>query len=132
MKKSSILLIPIVFFLLFVTSCKEETLETTITIEEPMDGETIQMADCGNVHIHIDFMSTDELHEVKVELHPEGNSSELIIDFEQHSHDKEYTFEQEVSLCSYASGTVFHLHAEAYLDHDGNETVTKEVEFTLQ
>jgi len=117
---------------LFITSCTdhEEDNEVTITIEEPTDGEVA--ADCAEVHIHIDFDATEENHEIEVVLHPEGDTSDKIIDYSEHSHDMELHFEQEVDLCSYPAGTCFHLEVTACEDHDCEETATAEVEFCIQ
>ena len=106
--------------------------QITITIEEPMDGENIAMADCAEVHVHIDFVASEENHEIEVVLHPEGDVDDKIIDYDEHDHDKEITFEQEVDLCSYAAGTCFHLEVAACVDHDCAEKETAEVEFCLQ
>ena len=126
---------------LFVTSCNEDdemmddeqpTNMITITIEEPVNDETIPFADCANVHIHVDFAASIENHEVEVVLHPEGNVDEKIIDFDKHDHDKEITFEQEVDLCSYGAGACFHLEVEACIDHDCAQKETADVEFCLE
>ncbi len=124
-------LLCIAFFGLFVASCNNnaEDNEITITIDEPIDGETI--ADCSDVHIHIDFVATDENHEIEVVLHPEGDVDDKIIDYDEHDHDKEITFEQEVDLCSYGAGTCFHLEVRACEDHDCDEVATAEVEFCI-
>ena len=119
---------------LFITSCNDDDDDhdnkITITIEEPLDGSTI--TDCSEVHIHIEFEASDENHEVEVVLHPEGDVSDKIIDYSEHDHDKEIEFEQEVDLCSYASGTCFHLEVEACVDHDCEEKATAEAEFCLE
>ncbi|MFK7810053.1 MAG: hypothetical protein AB8F74_19765 [Saprospiraceae bacterium] len=104
----------------------------TITIEEPVNDETIAMADCAEVHIHIDFEASDENHEVEVVLHPEGDVNDKIIDYDEHGHDQKITFEQEVDLCSYPAGTCFHLEVSACVDHDCEEKSTAEAEFCLQ
>ncbi len=102
----------------------------TITIEEPLNEEVI--TDCAEVHVHIDFVATDENHEVKVVLHPEGDVNDKIIDYDEHAHDQTITFEQEVNLCDYPAGTCFHLEVEACVDHDCEEKETAEAEFCLQ
>ena len=126
-----------VLLVTFVTSCSDDDEEptnnvVTITIDEPLPNETIAMADCGDVHIHIDIVATDENHEIEVILHPEGDVSDKIIDYDQHDHDKEIEFFQSVDLCSYAAGTCFHLEVEACVDHDCAEKATADVEFCLQ
>lgn len=106
--------------------------QITITIEEPIDGENIAMASCADVHVHVDFSASVENHEVEIILHPEGDVNDKIIDYDEHAHDKEITFEQEVDLCSYGAGTCFHLEVFACVDHDCAEKASAEVEFCLQ
>lgn len=108
----------------------EEKNVVTITIEEPHNDETI--TDCSEVHVHVDIEATDENHEIEIVLHPEGDVSDKIIDYDEHNHDKKITFEQEVDLCSYPAGTCFHLEVEACVDHDCSEKSTSDVEFCLQ
>lgn len=120
---------------LLVTSCGDDdddemTNQITITIEEPLNGETI--TECSDVHVHIDFVATVENHEVEVVLHPEGDVNDKIIEYDKHDHDQTITFEQEVDLCSYAAGTCFHLEVKACVDHDCAESTTADVEFCLQ
>ena len=117
---------------LFITSCGDDdpTNEITITIEEPTDGATI--TDCAEVHVHVDITASEENHEVEIILHPEGDTSDKIIDYDAHEHDKVIPFEQEVDLCSYAAGTCFHLEVSACIDHDCAEKATAEAEFCLQ
>ncbi len=119
-----------------VTSCgdDEDVEMNTITInfEEPMDGESIAMADCGDVHIHIDIVASDENHEVEIVLHPEGDLDTKIIEYDEHDHDQTITFEQDVDLCSFPAGTCFHLEVEACVDHDCEVKERADVEFCLQ
>lgn len=130
-----------VAFGLVVTGCSKDDDDdhdhegenkVTITIEEPANDETIAMADCAEVHVHVDIEATDENHEVEIVLHPEGDTSDKIIDFDKHKHDKKITFEQEVNLCSYPAGTCFHLEVVACVDHDCDEKATADAEFCLQ
>ena len=122
----------------FLNSCKkdedppEPVNMITITIEEPHADENIDMADCADVHVHVDIVATDENHEVEIVLHPEGDVNDKIIDFDKHEHDKVITFEQEVDLCSYGAGACFHLEVEACIDHDCEEKERADVEFCLQ
>lgn len=127
-----------VSFVLAISGCgkddqnPEPENKITITIEEPTDGETIAMADCASVHIHVDFVASAENHEVEIILHPEGDVNDKIIDFDKHDHDKEITFEQEVDLCSYGAGACFHLEVAACVDHECTEKTTADAEFCLQ
>lgn len=118
---------------LLLTGCKkdeEPVNEIRITIEEPVNGETI--TDCADVHIHIDIDATIENHEVEVILHPEGDVDTKILDIDMHAHDKEVHIEQEVDLCSYPAGTCFHLEVAACVDHDCETKETADAEFCLQ
>lgn len=110
----------------------EPTNTITITIDEPMDGEKIPVANCSDVHVHVDIVASIENHEVEIVLHPEGDVDTKIIDFDMHEHDKEITFTQDVDLCSYAAGDCFHLEVEACIDHDCEEKATADVEFCLE
>ena len=134
MKNSKLLfLLTVVSLTLFLGGCKDEEVlvnQIVITIEEPIDGETI--ADCADVHVHVDFVASIENHEVEIVLHPEGDVNDKIIDFDQHQHDQIITFEEEVDLCSYGAGACFHLEVEACVDHDCAEKVFAEAEFCLQ
>ena len=122
--------------ILTINSCKKDDDEApagntiTITIQEPIDGETL--VDCSDVHIHVEVIASEENHEVEIVLHPEGDTNDKIIDFDKHDHDRLITFEQGVDLCSYGSGACFHLEVEACIDHDCAERETAEVEFCLQ
>ncbi len=119
---------------LFIASCDDDEGDAsnviTITIEEPLNDEII--TDCGEVHVHVDIEASIENHEVEIILHPEGDVSDKIIDFDRHEHDQVITFEDEVDLCSYPAGTCFHLEVEACVDHDCMEKATADAEFCLQ
>ncbi len=104
--------------------------EITIRILEPADGEVV--ADASDVHIHIEIEASDENHEVEIVLHPDEDVNDKIIDFDKHEHDKVITFEQDVDLSGYPSGTGFHLEVEACKDHDCEEKEFGEVEFSIQ
>ncbi len=110
---------------------EDTTNKITIVIEEPINDETIARADCGEVHVHVDFAASVENHEVEIILHPEGDTSNKIIDYDEHDHDKEITFEQEVSLCDFDPGTCFHLEVFACVDHDCTEKASAEAEFCI-
>lgn len=122
------------FTLFAISACEKDdedpSNKVTITIEEPTNDAVI--SDCSDVHIHVDFSATMENHEVEVVLHPEGDTGNKIIDYGEHDHDKEITFEQEVDLCSFPAGTCFHLEVSACTDHDCAEKETADAEFCLQ
>ncbi len=119
---------------LFFTACDKDPVENTITItiEEPVDGENFNSANCSEIHVHVDVEASDENHGVEIILHPEGDVDDKIIDYDMHSHDKVITFEQEVDLCSYASGTCFHLEVFACKDHDCATRESADVEFCIE
>ncbi|MEM7106290.1 MAG: hypothetical protein AAF502_24385 [Bacteroidota bacterium] len=127
-------LFALVSLVLFATGCKEDAVvnQIVITIEEPVDGEAIAIADCADVHVHVDFVASVENHEVEIILHPEGDVNDRIIDYDEHMHDQVIVFEQEVDLCSYGAGACFHLEVVACVDHDCTERATAEAEFCLQ
>ena len=104
--------------------------EITINILKPTTGEVL--TDATNVHIHIEIEATDENHEAEIILHPDGDVSDLILDYDEHSHDKVIRFEQDLDLSSYPSGTTFHLEVEACVDHDCEEKERADVEFSIQ
>lgn len=104
--------------------------EITINILEPADGETI--SDCADVHIHIEVTASMENHEIEVELHPEDDVDDKIIAYDEHNHDEVIDWEQDVNLCSYASGTCFHLEVAACKDHDCEEKERADAEFCLE
>lgn len=138
MKKNNLIyLFTLLIVGIFFTSCSDDddhdddhNNEITITIEEPLNGETI--TDCANVHIHIDIEASDENHEVEIILHPEGDINDIILDFDLHDHDQVITFDQVIDLCSYPAGTCFHLEVEACVDHDCEEKSRADLEFCLQ
>jgi len=135
--KSFYLLTFLFIGLVIIPSCKDDDGDSennmiTITIDEPMNEESIAMANCGDVHIHIDIEASVENHEIEIILHPEGDVNDKIIDKDMHDHDKVINFEQEVDLCSYAAGTCFHLEVAACIDHDCETKERADVEFCLQ
>ena len=103
----------------------------TITFDEPMNDEVIPLANADDVHIHIEFVSDEEVHDIEIELHPEGDESDMIIAHDHHAHAMNYTFMQDVDLSSYPAGTEFHLGAKAYTDHDGTEFESADIHFEL-
>lgn len=127
--------LPILAFVLIFSSCKDDEDPVnviTITIEEPVDGETIAIANCADVHVHIDIAASIENHEVEIILHPEEDVNDKIIDYDAHEHDSPIEFEQEIDLCSYPSGTCFHLEVFACVDHDCAERTFGEAEFCIE
>ena len=119
---------------LVITSCGDDDEHgentVTITINAPLNGAVI--SECSNVSIQVDFVATDENHETEIILHPVEDASDKIIDYDGHDHDKEFTFTQDIDLCSYVAGTCFRLAVDACVDHDCEEKVAAEAEFCLQ
>ena len=101
----------------------------TINILEPGNDETV--ADASDVHIHIEVEATDEAHDIEIELHPEGDVSDKILNEKLHKHDQKVVFEQDLDLSSYPAGTEFHLEVKACADHDCDEAEFADVEFKI-
>ena len=119
---------------LMVTSCGEDETPSpdnvvTITILEPASDEVV--SDASDVHIHIEIEATDENHNYEIELHPEDDVNDLILAIDKHEHDQKIEFEQEVDLSSYPAGTEFHLEVTACQDHDCEDKVFADVEFSI-
>jgi len=104
--------------------------EVTIEIVSPANEATI--SDCSNVTVEVNIITEDEVHEAEIVLHPESDTSDKIIDFDEHSHESSVEFNQSVDLCGYDAGTCFHLEVSVCKDHDCEETETEEVEFCLE
>ncbi len=104
--------------------------EITINILEPGADEVV--ADASDVHIHIEVEATDTNHDIDIVLHPDGDVDTKIIDQHMHDHDQKVVFEQDIDLSGYPAGTKFHLEVEACSDHDCEEKVFADVEFSIQ
>ena len=103
--------------------------DITITFLEPGDGEVL--ANAAEAHIHIRIEASEENHDVKIVLHPDGDVNDKILDFDLHEHDKVIDFEQDVDLSAYPAGTKFHLEVEACKDHDCEEKEFADIEFSI-
>ncbi len=125
-------LLAFVLFGLFITGCDEDGNEITITFDEPVDGGTVAMADCADVNVHIEISASEENHEVEVLIHREGDVDDVVFEYDEHNHDKTFEIEGAMDLCSYPSGTCFHIEVEACKDHDCEEKEISEAEFCLQ
>lgn len=114
------------------TSCDDEVDGNVITISflEPTDEEVVDASQ--PVHVHIQFEASDENHNVEVKLHPEGDASNLIIDYDLHEHDALIDAEFDVDLSMYPSGTEFHVEALACIDHDCDQAEEADIHFTIQ
>jgi hypothetical protein len=101
----------------------------SIEIVSPTDGS--KAANARSVEVYVKFSASVEMHELEIKLHPDGDSSNNIIDFDKHTHDKTYEFKETVDLSSFAAGTKFHLEVEACEDHDCKKVKKAEAEFSI-
>lgn len=103
--------------------------EVTINILSPTANAAVAQADSVVVRVEL-IAGGGDLHDVDIELKEGGRD---VAPFPQnvHEHVSNYTFEQEVDLSSYPSGTTFELHVHACKDHDCSEHVDKEITFTI-
>ncbi len=101
----------------------------SIEIVSPTDGS--KAANARSVEVYVKFSASVEMHELEIKLHPDGNSSNNIIDFDKHTHDKTYEFKETVDLSSFPAGTTFHLEVEACEDHDCKNVKKAEAEFSI-
>ncbi len=128
--------LPVLLVLCLITACNNDdddgAIENKITIDVKSPTNDAVISECATAHFHIDITASVENHEVEIILHPEGDTSDKIIDYDKHAHDKTITFEQDVDLCSYGSDACFHLEVAACLDHDCATKETADVEFCLQ
>lgn len=121
-----------VLTLLLLSSCKEDPIGILeIDFEEPMAGEVVADASDVHIHIHLHAMNGAEVGDLEVELHPDGDVSDKIIEFDDHIHKEEHDFVQDVDLSSYPSGTVFHLEVKVCGDHDCELSATDDIEFSI-
>jgi hypothetical protein len=115
------------------TACEDEDdhgdNDITINILEPGNDEVV--ADASDVHIHIEIEATEDNHDIDIILHPDGDINDKIIEQNLHEHDQKVSFEQDIDLSSYPAGTKFHLEVEACKDHDCEEIVFEDVEFSI-
>lgn len=103
--------------------------EVVIEFLEPMDDEVVSSAD--EVHIHIRITSEDEIHAANIELYPESDEDDLIINHNAHSHENSYEFEEDYNLSTYPSGTEFHLLVRAAKDHESTEFESATIHFSI-
>lgn len=106
--------------------------EITITFLAPSPDQVIPMSEANAVVISIEVEASDENHEVEIELHPESDTGDKIIDDDEHTHDKVFKYDHVVDLSSYPSGTEFHLEVTACLDHNCEETTSSDIEFKIE
>ena len=127
--RKSLLLILAVSVITF-QSCDNDSNEITINILEPAAGEVF--TDAADVHVHIEVSAEEEVDAVMIKLHPVGQSDSLILNYDEHVHEQSFEFEQDFDLSSYPSGTSFEVDIIACKDHDCEETVTANVDFSIE
>jgi hypothetical protein len=125
MKKILLLLLAIAMFTL--SACDEdqghELNRVTITILHPTADQEISIVETqtDSVNIHVRFeWDGDEGESVDIRLWAQSQNNDVIIDFDQHQHNKVFEFQQAVNLSSYPAGTQFQLEIFACEDHDCN------------
>jgi len=110
----------------------DEDHEVEVTFESPTDGATIDMANAASVDIEIHFhIDEGELHDIEIQVYPTNDASDLIIDYDEHSHEDHLDFSQSVDLSSYDSGTSFTVKASVCADHDCSEKKEHTAAFSL-
>jgi hypothetical protein len=131
LKRTFFQLLSLVFIVVAAVSCGDDELENpiTITFENPINGAVLTT--CTPVPIDIHIESEEELHDIEISLHAEGDST-AIIDYDGHSHETSLHFSQNVDLCSYAAGTCFDLEVQVAKEHDGTEKEIQAIRFCLQ
>lgn len=108
---------------------KDENNDVTISFISPVDGEVV--SDASQVLIHIEFEATGENEAIEVLIHPEGDESDVVFEWDQHDHDKKIVLMETIDLSSYPSGTKFLIEADACLDHRCKEEVHEHIEFSI-
>lgn len=106
--------------------------EITIQFLSPTPDQVIPMSEANAVVISIEVEASDENHEIEIELHPESDTGDKIINDDEHTHDKVFLYDHVVDLSSYPSGTEFHLEVKACLDHDCEEIERSDIEFKIE
>lgn len=106
--------------------------EVNIVIQSPANGKVFTMEEAASIDIHVVFEATEENHDVEVVLHPHGDHSNKIIDWDLHDHDPLITFRTSVDLTSFDSGTEFHLKTKSCVNHRCTEFEEKEITFTIE
>jgi len=113
-----------------LTSCHNDDENNEITIEILKPSTNI-VSNKQNVEVHIKFTATGELHDMEVELHPEGDKENKIIQWDKHSHKKSFEFKESRDLSSFPAGTEFHLEVKACKDEKCKDFVVEDFEFKI-
>ncbi|NBB88656.1 MAG: DUF4625 domain-containing protein [Bacteroidetes bacterium] len=105
--------------------------DAKISIEflEPVNDEVVASPD--DVHVHVRVTADAEFHEVEIKLHPEGDVSDLIVDYDEHAHSTSFDFENDYDLSGYPAGTEFHMEVKVAKDHEGTEFEEGDIHFRL-
>ncbi|TVR78239.1 MAG: hypothetical protein EA409_10955 [Saprospirales bacterium] len=106
--------------------------EINIIIISPQEDMIISTEEASIVLISVRVEATEENHDIDIELHPEGDHSNKIIDWHRHTHDQVVEFTEVVDLSGFESGTEFHLEVTACIDHGCEEKERKHIHFTLE
>nr|MBS0036747.1 hypothetical protein [Saprospiraceae bacterium] len=106
--------------------------EITINFISPQHDQVITMEEAENLLIQLEVLATDENHDIYIELHPENDASNKILDHHFHLHDPDFEFSESVDLSGFPSGTEFHLEVRAALDHDGDHHERGDIEFSIE
>lgn len=108
---------------------KEDANEITISILKPTPDQVV--ANAGAVELHVKFEASVENHNVAVLIHKDGVASDVAFEWDLHDHDKVLELKETIDLSSYPSGTRFHMEVEACKDHDCEQKVFEDIEFSI-
>lgn len=106
--------------------------EITINFITPENDQVISMEEADSLLIKLEVLATDENHDIYIELHPENDVSNIILDLHFHLHDPNFEFSEPVDLSDFPSGTEFHLEVRAALDHNGDHHERADIEFSIE
>jgi hypothetical protein len=106
--------------------------EISIQFFHPAENEVVSAEEAESLLISLEVVATDENHDIYIELYPAEDASDKILDFHVHLHNPIYTFDETVDISEYPSGTTFVLYVRAALDHDGDEHVESQIEFSKE
>lgn len=116
--------------LLSLFSCNRAENEIEISLVAPMTGDsTVQ---CKDVMISANFAALETNHFIRINFHSEGTDIDSLIFWDVHDHEQETSYEQIFDLCSYPSGTCFHLEIDACIDHECTRSETRDVSFCIE
>lgn len=116
-----------------ITSCSKDDddhghNEITITFLSPANGEEIE---AGIKTIEVEFSATASLHDIEIVLMLKETES-VVLDLGAHLHVQNHILSETLDFSSFESGTTFILKAEAEIEHDGDDVVSDQIEFSIQ